>query len=145
MADDNIATARRVLEEAFSEGRLEILDEVLAEGFVDHDPIMGDQDRETVKRTIAGYRDAFPDLQFTVDDAFAAGDKVVLRWTGVGTFEKEFMGQRPTGEKGDPVMGISIDRFDGEKIAESWVQWDTLTFLRDIGAMPEAAGAATAS
>jgi steroid delta-isomerase-like uncharacterized protein len=145
MADDNIATARRVLEDAFSEGRLEILDEVLAEDFVDHDPIMGDQDREAVKRTIAGYRDAFPDLHFTVDDAFAAGDKVVLRWTGVGTFEKEFMGQQPTGEKGDPVMGISIDRFDGEKIAESWVQWDTLTFLKDIGAMPEAAAAATAS
>jgi steroid delta-isomerase-like uncharacterized protein len=146
MVEENIATSRRVIEEAFGQGNLDVLDEVCAENFVDHDPIMGDQDKEAVKRTIAGYREAFPDLSFTVEDSFGAGDKVAMRWSGEGTFQNEFMGQQPTGEKGDPVRGISIDRFDEDgKIVEAWGQWDTLTFLRDIGAMPETAAAASGS
>lgn len=146
MAQANIDASRRVIEEAFSEGRLELLDELCAESFVDHDPIMGDQDLEGVKGTIAGYREAFPDLSFTIDDIFAADDKVVIRWTGQGTFENEFMGQQPTGEKGEPVRGVSIDRFDADgKIVEVWGQWDTLTFMRDVGLIPEESAAPAGS
>ena len=145
MVEENIATSRRVIEEAFGQGNLDVLDEVCAENFVDHDPIMGDQDAEAIKQTIASYREAFPDLSFTIEDIFGAGDKVVIRWSGSGTFENEFMGQQPTGEKGDPVKGIGIDRFDEDgQIVESWTQWDTLTFMRDIGEIPETAGAPAA-
>jgi predicted ester cyclase len=140
MAQANIDAARRVLEEGFSGGRLEVLDELCAANFVDHDPILGDQDLEAAKRTIASYREAFPDLSFTIDDIMACGDKVVTRWTAQGTFQNEFMGLQPTGERGDPVHGIGIDRFDEDgKIVEAWGQWDTLTFMRDIGALPEEA------
>jgi steroid delta-isomerase-like uncharacterized protein len=146
MAQANIDASRRLIEEAFSEGRLELLDELCADGFVSHDPLAGDQDVEAVKQSISGYREAFPDLAFTIQDIFAAGDKVVMRWTGVGTFENEFMGLEPSGEQGDPVRGMSIDRYDEDgKLAESWGQWDTLTFMRDIGAVPEAAGAGSQS
>ena len=142
MSEQNSATSRRVLDEAFSGGNLDVLDEVCADGFVDHDPIMGDQDKDAVKQTIAAYREAFPDLSFTVDDIIEAGDKVVIRWTGSGTFENSFMGLEPTHEKSDPVHGIGIDRFDDDgKIVEVWGQWDTLTFMRNVGAIPEEAGA----
>jgi steroid delta-isomerase-like uncharacterized protein len=145
VAEANIETSRRLIVEAFSEGRLELLDELCGDGFVSHDPLAGDQDVEGVKQTIAGYREAFPDLAFTIDDIFAAGDKVVMRWTGVGTFQNEFMGLQPTGERGDPVQGMNIDRYDADgKLAETWGQWDTLTLMRDIGAIP-AAEAATQS
>jgi steroid delta-isomerase-like uncharacterized protein len=140
MSQANIDAARRFIEEGFGEGRLEVLDEVSAEGFVSHDPVMGDQNLGGVKRTIEAYRGGFPDLSFTIDAIFAADDKVVTRWTGQGTFENEFMGQQPTHEQGDPVHGIGIDRFDADgKIAEAWVQWDTLTFMRNIGAIPSEA------
>ena len=142
MAQANIETSRRLIDEAFSQGRFELLDELCADGFVSHDPIAGDQDIEGVKQSFAGYREAFPDLTFTIDDIFDAGDKVVMRWTGVGTFQNEFMGLQPTGEKGDPVRGINIDRYDDDgKLVETWGQWDTLTLMRDIGAIPEAAAA----
>ena len=49
------------------------------------------------------------------------------------------MGLQPTHEKGDPVNGITIDRFDGGELVESWSQWDTLTLMRDLGAIPAAA------
>jgi steroid delta-isomerase-like uncharacterized protein len=142
MAEENVATSRRFFEEAFNEGDLMVIDEVCTEDFVDHDPIMGDQDRDAVKQTISGYREAFPDLEFTVEDVIAAGDKVVTRWRAEGTFKNEFMGQQPTGERGEPIEGIGIDRFEGGKIVETWSQWDTLRFLRNIGAVPETAAAA---
>jgi steroid delta-isomerase-like uncharacterized protein len=145
MGQENVEASRRVLEEAFGEGNLEVIDEVCADNFVDHDPLAGDQDKEAVKQTIASYREAFPDLSFTLDDALDCGDKVVLRWTAQGTFENELMGLQPNHEKGNPIHGIGIDRFEDGKIAESWTQWDTLTFMRDIGAIPQEAAASAGS
>jgi steroid delta-isomerase-like uncharacterized protein len=145
MSEENIAASRRVLDEAFTQGNVDVVDDICADGYVNHDPIMGDQSADAVKETIRSYREAFPDLTLTVEDIFDAGDKVVTRWSGIGTFENEFMGQAPTGEKGDPVGGIGIDRFEDGKIVESWGQWDTLGFMRNIGAIPDTASAPAGS
>ncbi len=146
MSRENMAAARRVLEEGFNQGSLDVLDEVCTEDFVDHDPLMGDRDKEGVKQSISAYREAFPDLECVIEEIFAAGDKVVTRWSANGTFQNAFMGQQPTGEKGTPVEGIGIDRFDEDgKIAESWGQWDTMQFMKNIGAVPEGAAAGAGS
>ena len=145
MGQEEVAASRRLIDEAFNQGNLGVIDEMCADDFVDHDPIMGDQDREGVKRTIGGYRQSFPDIHIDVLDVVAADDKVVYRWQGDGTFENEFMGQAPTGEKGDPIGGIGIDRYEGGKIVESWGQWDTLAFMRNIGAIPDTASATAGS
>ena len=142
----NAETSRRFIEEAFNGGNLDVIDELAADGFVNHDPLAGEQDKESGKQQIAAYRASFPDIHITIEDVFEAGDKVCMRWIGEGTFENEFMGLQPTGQKGDPVKGISIDRYDADgKIAESWNQWDTLTLLRNVGAIPEEAAAAAGS
>jgi steroid delta-isomerase-like uncharacterized protein len=142
MSRENLETSRRALEEAFNSGNLDVIDEVSSDDFVGHDPLTGDQDTEAAKQQVATYREAFPDLEITIEEIFAAGDKVVTRWSGNGTFKNPLMGQQPTGERGDPVLGITIDRFDDDgKIAESWTQWDTMTFLRNIGVVPEGAAA----
>ena len=141
---ENIAVSRRLIEDAFGKGDLPVIDEVCTETYVDHDPLLGDRGREDVKQTIAGYREAFPDLAFTIKDVIAADDKVVVRWRAEGTFENGFMGQEPTHEKGEPVEGIGIDRFEDGRVAESWGQWDTTRFMRNIGAVPEAAEALSA-
>jgi steroid delta-isomerase-like uncharacterized protein len=141
MSQENIAASQRLIEEAFNQGNLDVIDELVADGFVDHDPLMGDQDVAGAKQSIAGYREAFPDIHFEIDDVFAAGDMVVYRWTGNGTFENELMGLQPTHEKGDPVRGVTIDRFEGGKVAESWTHFDTLTLMRNVGAVPTEAGA----
>ena len=44
MSAENIATSRRLIEEAFNQGNLDVIDEATADNFVDHDPMMGDQD-----------------------------------------------------------------------------------------------------
>ena len=143
-AEANIENSRRAIEEGFGQGKLEVMDEICAADWVGHDPLSGDQDVAAAKQTIAAFRDAFPDLTFTIEDIFAAGDEVAIRWSANGTFENEFMGQEPTGEKGEPTNGLSIDRFndDGE-LVETWNQWDTLGFMREIRVIQEGASAAS--
>ena len=145
MSEQNIATSRRGIEEAFNRGNLSVIDEDTTEDFVGHDPLTGDGDSEASKLAIGGYRAAFPDIHITIEDIFAADDKVVVRWSGQGTFENEFMGLKPTHEEGDPIRGITIDRYEGGKIAESWTHWDTLTLMRNVGAIPEQAAASAGS
>src|SRR5262245_20261508 len=99
-AEANIDASRRTIEEAFGEGKVEVLDEICADDFIAHDPLSGEMDVAAVKGSIAGYRNAFPDLSFTIEEIFEAGDRVARRWRGEGTFQNEFMGQPPTGEKG---------------------------------------------
>ena len=72
-----------------------------------------------------------------VDGLRAAGDVGQVGAEDVGDV-REGAG----GERGDDVKGISIDRFDSDgKIAESWAQWDVMTFMRNIGAVPSGAEA----
>ena len=141
MFEENIATSQRLLMEPFGEGKLDVIDELCTDDFVGHDPLLGDTDRAASKQSIADYRAAFPDLAFTIDDIFAADDKVVYRWTGQGTFENSLMGIEPTGERGDPVSGITIDRYEDGRVAESWTHWDALGLMRNMGVVGEAAAA----
>ena len=82
--------SRRLLEETFNEGNLELIDQLVAPDAVNHDPAEPAQMRalrgpEVFKRTVQMYRAAFPDVRITVDDVIAAGDKVALRWHSEGT------------------------------------------------------------
>lgn len=145
MSEQNIAASKRLFDEAWNQGSLDVIDELCSADFVDHDP-MGDRDIAGIKEAIQGYRGAFPDLTIEIDEIFAAGDKVVVRWTANGTFENGFMGQEPTGEKGQPIEGIGIDRFDADgKVAEAWGQWNLMTFMQNIGLAPVGAEAEAAT
>jgi steroid delta-isomerase-like uncharacterized protein len=145
MSVENVSAVQRIFDEAWNQGDLAVIDELSAEGYIDHDPLQGDADSDGLKARIDTYRTAFPDLFFTIEEIFAAGDRVVARWSGVGTFEKEIMGLAPTGEKGSPVGGISISRFEDGRLAETWAQWDTLRLLQNLGAVPADAAFAASS
>ena len=132
--------SRRLLEETFNEGNLELIDQLVAPDAVNHDPAEPAQMRalrgpEVFKRTVQMYRAAFPDVRITVDDVIAAGDKVALRWHSEGTHRGELEGLAPTGARG-LVTGISIDRWQDGKVVESWTEWDNLGLARQLGAAP---------
>ena len=78
---------------------------------------------------------AFPDLQLTVEDYVAEGDKVAARGTLTGTHRGDFMGIPATG-KAINVGITEIWRFAGGKAVENWVQMDTLGMLRQLGVAP---------
>lgn len=142
MSAANKALARRLTEEAFNAGNLEVTDELIARDFVGHDPALPEDLRGPagVRESIAGYRAAFPDLHLAVEAQIAEGDTVVTRWRAVGTHQGELMGMPATGKQGT-VTGITIDRIADGKIAESWTNWDTLGLMQQLGAVPAPATA----
>jgi predicted ester cyclase len=89
MSEENKALSRRVLEEVFSAGNLEVVDEIVSEDHVHHDPAMPEEGhgREHLKEFANMYRSAFPDVHLELKDQIAEGDRVATRWVASGTHE----------------------------------------------------------
>jgi predicted ester cyclase len=139
MSEQNKAEARRLLEEAFGQGKTEVVEEVLHSDFVCYDPNSetGEIRRADIKGQIEYFHQALPDATYTVEDQVAEGDKVVSRWTAQGTHQGEFFGVAPTGNR-VKFTGIQIDRFDESgKLIEEWPEYDLLGAMRQLGAIPE--------
>lgn len=148
MSEQNKAIIRRSFEELFSEGELDVADEVFAADYVGHDPALPHdiQGPGEFKQFVQMYRTAFPDLELTVEDQIAEGDRVVTRFTARGTHGGDLMGIPPTGRQ-VVVTGISIDRLVDGKSAESWTSYDVMSMLQQLGVIPlpgQLAGAAEA-
>jgi steroid delta-isomerase-like uncharacterized protein len=134
--EENKAMSRRSFEEAWNKGNLAVIDEVVAANYVGHDPAVPNlRGPAGMKQLIMMYRTAFPNIQFTIEDQAAEGDKVVTRWTARGSHQAELMGIAPTNKQAT-VTGIGIDRFVNGKIEESWSNWDTLGLLQQLGVVP---------
>ncbi len=136
--ESNKAVARRFLEEVFGQGKLAVADEIVAPDHVDRGPgaLPGlPPGPEGSKMIVTVYRNAFPDIQFTIDEQIAEGDKVVTRWTGFGTHKGGLAGFPPTG-KSATVTGIGVDRIVNGKIVESWGVFDQFGMLQQLGVIP---------
>jgi steroid delta-isomerase-like uncharacterized protein len=142
MSEQNKAVSRRLVEEFFVAGNFDVADELVDASYIGHDvaapePIRG---HEGLKEQAKGYRGAFPDLTLTIEDQIAEGDKVTTRWTARGTHRGDLFGISPTGKQAT-ISGITIDRFSGGKIVESWDNWDALGLMQQLGAIPAMAQA----
>ncbi len=137
MSEENKAIPRRLFEEIWNRANVDAVDEICADGFVLHDPAVPEEVRgpDGYRRFVTMYRGAFPDINFVVEDQVAEGDRVATRWTGTGTHRGELMGVPPSGNR-TTVTGIVIDRVSGGKIEESWVNYDALGMMQQIGAVP---------
>lgn len=116
-----------------------MLDEIVSPDYMNHSPAIPGlpPGPEGLKPIVAGFRHAFPDLQYTIDDLIADGDKVVTRWTLRGTHLGEFMGMPPTSRPIN-VAGIQVERIVDGKIKEHWRQSDDLGLMRQLGVLPAA-------
>ena len=112
------------------------IDQFFTKDFVVHDTFPGlAQDAAGTRQWNAAIREAVPDYNVTIEDQFAEDDKVVTRWTARGTHKGKFQGIAPTGRQVS-VTGMTISRYVDGKIAESWVELDTLSLMRQLGADP---------
>ena len=136
--ETNKAIVRRFIVEAFSDGNLAVLDEIVAPDQVNGGPgaLPGiPPGPEGNKMLITNYRNAFPDLRFTIDEQIAEGNTVVTRWTAHGTHSGEFAGIPPTG-KPATVVGMGVDRIENGKIVASWGLFDQFGMLQQLGVIP---------
>jgi steroid delta-isomerase-like uncharacterized protein len=106
--------------DAFSTGGLDLMEEVVADDFLDHDPMPGQPAGLLgLKQAVGEFRAAFPDGEMVVDDLVAEGDRVVARVTMSGTHRGEYAGMPGTG-RAVRAEGIEIFRVAHGKIAEGW-------------------------
>jgi steroid delta-isomerase-like uncharacterized protein len=142
MSAENKAIARRLLEEAFNSGNLDVVDELVAPEFVNHDAALPEPTTgiEATKANITGYRNAFPDLRLTIEQQVAEGEFVTTRWSARGTHQGDLMGMAATGKQAT-VTGITLDRIVDGRFVESWTNWDTLGLMQQLGVIPALATA----
>ena len=136
MSDENKAIALRVIEEVWNNGRLDVVDEVFAPDYEEHNPRPG-QERgiDGYKSGVSMLRAAFPDLRLAVLDVVAEGDLVALRYALRGTQDGELMGWPGSGRQ-VASHGMVFARFEDGKIVERSGVQDMLTLLAQIGAYP---------
>jgi steroid delta-isomerase-like uncharacterized protein len=132
----NKAAARRLIDEVLNGANPAVLDELVAPEVVHHSLPPGmPQGIESYRALTAGYRVAFPDVQATIEELVAEGDRVVVRMTSRGTQQGEFLGIPPTGKRIE-ASSLALLRFANGKLAEEWAQADLLGVLQQLGAFP---------
>ena len=135
MTEESIKLVRRMYDEAWNEGKLDVVDEICAPDYVGEGPYGDEHGPESVKSGILTRRQAFPDIHVTIEDIIASEDKVVARLTFRGTHKGEFLGVQPTGQE---VIwsGIWIYRVANGKFVERWHNYDMHGLMRQLGAIP---------
>jgi predicted ester cyclase len=136
-AEQNKDLIRRIPEEVFNQGKLDLIDELFVADYVEHAaiPPQFSPDIPGLKRFISALRAAFPDFRYTIEDQIAEGDKVVTRVTARGTHNGEFLGIPATGKQVE-WGEIHIGRISGGKLVEHWVVQDQLGLLQQLGVVP---------
>ena len=125
----NEALAHRFHMDIFQQGKLEVADEILASDFVWRNPIIPPELQrgpESVKKIASEIIDAMPDRRITHDDTIAKGDKVMIRWTLIGTAKRELFSISPS-DKPASIIGFDLFRIssEGKKIVEMWQQFSS--------------------
>ncbi len=137
-AEKNIAAFRRIVEEAFSQGKLSVVDEVCAPGMREHQGGVEPANADGLKAAIRMLRNAFPDLSLKIEDVVAEGDQVWARLRCSGTHRGALVGIPPTGRTFE-TTAIDICRFESDRLVEHWGVPDRLGMLEQLGLAPGSA------
>lgn len=129
---DNKKISLFLFEEVWNKGNIDMVEKIVAPDFVLHESNRDIIGIPNYKKYILGYRRAFPDVHFIVEDLLADGDKVVERWTAQGTHKGELYGIPATSKK-VKISGIDIVHISNGKMIERWGCGDILGVLQQIG------------
>lgn len=132
-AEANIQVVRRVFEEVWNQGNLDLLDELLDPEFIDHSAPPGTPPGiRGYKIAITRFRNAFPDIRFNLDQVTAEDDRVAIRLTGKGTHRGMFLGI-PGTNKVVSFGGMTFIRMDNRMVMERWGISDMPGLMMQLG------------
>lgn len=128
--------ARLMVQEVWSRGDLDLIDDIVIEDYVQYDAALPEPVRgpEALKETVAMFRDGTPDLTKTIEETIVDGGTVVIPYTATGTHEGEILGVDATGTEIE-VQGVFIYRVKDGRLTEGTDLWDAFGLLRQIGAV----------
>jgi steroid delta-isomerase-like uncharacterized protein len=134
--NENAAITRRFAERVITGGDIESASEFVWEDVVEQVPLPGQgPGLEGLKHILRVMRSAFPDLDFSVKEQIAEGDKVASRFEWTGTHRGEFLGVPATGRQ-VRVWGVVIDRLEQGRIKDTRIIMDTLGLMMQLGVFP---------
>lgn len=131
----NKSVILRGFKEAVNKGNLSLFDELVDPAYVNYSfpaPVTGP---EAMKGAVQAFLTGFPDMQVTIEDVLAEGDRVATRGYFTGTHKGEFNGIPATG-KSIKVDYCDIWRLENGKAIENWVQMDMMGLLQQLGVIP---------
>ena len=137
MSSNNKQIVRKLFREFLDKGNLAVADEIIASHHIHHDPATPESGKgpDGQKKVITLYRNAFSDLHFKMDQVIETDEYVTTRYTSTGRHTGELWGIAPTG-KAVKVEGIAVNRISKGRIVETWVIWDALGLMQQLGAVP---------
>lgn len=133
------ATVQRYVKEIWNEGRLDLIDQLMAPDYQNCDPATPGRvlrGPAAFKAFVIGMREAIPDMTMEIQEQYVDGDTVISRWLAGGTQRGPLNGIPATGRKSQGIEGITITRFSGDRIVRDEVVWDLAGMLRQIGVLP---------
>jgi steroid delta-isomerase-like uncharacterized protein len=130
--DRNKAVVRRFVIEIFQELRPESVDELAADDFVWHRPTGQPGDKQFLRESTTRMAGALKDLQFTIHDEIAEGDRVAIRLTASGTAAADFPGIAGAAGHSYSIEEIHIFRLRDGQVVEHWHQYDALGQQRQL-------------
>jgi predicted ester cyclase len=134
--EQSMLALKRLVEEGFGRGNVNVVDEVVDESLVEHQPGIEPPTGEGVKRAIRFLHTAFPDFRVSVQHMVADGDLVWCHFTASGTHLGPFGHQPPTG-KTMAIDVIDIVRVRDGRIVEHWGVPDRFSQLEQLGLVPQ--------
>ena len=136
MATDNTGIVKRLIEEIWNQGKMDVLSQIVSPQIVGSDSLAGDlRGVEALERHIKSMRTAFPDLRLRTDDILNVGDRVIVRWTATGTNRGPLAGIPATNKTGT-VHGMTLNTIRDGKLVEMHASWDTLSMIQQLGLVP---------
>jgi hypothetical protein len=123
----NKLRVRLFIEAVLNEGRLELIDELIAADFLGHLPCTEPDvtGPAGVRQFVSSRRRAHPGLYIKIEDQIAEDDRVVTRWRATVPAREAKAPFAPAG--GAAYAGISVTRLLGGKQVDSYTECAVLT------------------
>jgi len=138
---DNKGIVRRYYDEVWAKGDPGPLDELLADDYVDHNPIPGVAgDKASAAQIVTMIMGDTTDVAMDVQQVIGEGDFVAAHWKMDWTQQGMFMGMVPADGKRLSIEGHDFYRLSGGKIAEIWHVEDMMSVMGQLGMLPPPPG-----
>ena len=141
MSEDNKARIRAFIDRVPTAGEIDATGDYFLGDVVEEVPLPGQgPGLHGLTETLIRMRRAFQDMHWRVEEQLAEGNTVLTRFRWSGTHQGEFLGI-PATNRVVRVLGMVIDRFEGEKVKSTRMLLDILSLMQPLGAVPPASEA----
>lgn len=139
---ENTAVLRRHFEEVLNLGRLDVINDIYAERYLLDAPFTSDgtaqsgsvtSGRQGLRERVELFRNAFPDIVFSVEELVSEGDTVVARYTFRGTQLGPFGDIQASGRR-IAIPGVLVAHFENGQIYEAFSAFDSGEMVRQLAA-----------